>query len=79
MLTAPVVDRTTADPPASPDVTIVPAWAPVALTARGTAACRLSEFTDAWAELTVEDKAWFCHWLADLFADAFLEEPAPTA
>ena len=40
-------------------VAIAPAWAPVALTARGRAACRLSEFQDAWAELTAEDRRWF--------------------
>ncbi len=50
-----------------------------ALTARGTAACRLSEFQDAWAELTAEDRAWFAHWLTELLVDACEEAPAPTA
>ena len=60
-------------------VAIAPGWAPVALTPRGTAACRLSEFQDAWAELTAEDRAWFAHWLTELLVDACLEAPAPTA
>ena len=55
-------------------VEIAPAWAPVALTARGTAACRLSEFQDAWAELTQADRAWFAEWLRDLLVDACLPE-----
>ena len=57
-------------------VAIVPAWAPVALTARGRAACRLSEFQDAWAELTAEDRAWFSRWLNELLVDAVLGESA---
>ena len=48
------------------------------LTPRGTAACRLTEFQDVWAELTAEDRAWFAHWLTELLVDACLE-PAPTA
>ena len=60
-------------------VAYAPAWAPVALTARGMAACRLTEFQDAWAELTAEDRAWFAHWLTELLVDACLEAPAPTA
>jgi hypothetical protein len=63
----------------SEQVSFVPAWSPVALTARGVAACRLSEFQDAWAELTAEDRAWFAHWLTELLVDACLEAPAPTA
>ena len=58
---------------------IAPAWAPVALTPRGTAACRLSEFRDAWAEFTPADRAWFAEDLRDLLVDAVLGEPAPTA
>ncbi len=66
--------------PAEPvPVEIVPAWAPVALTPRGTAYLRLAEFRDAWAELTAEDRAWFAHWLTELLVDAVLEAPAPTA
>ena len=52
---------------------------PAAVTNRGRAACRLSEFQDAWAELTAEDRAWFAHWLTELLVDACLEAPAPTA
>ena len=54
-------------------------WAPIGLTARGRAACRLAEFQDAWAELAAEDRAWFAHWLTELLVDACLEAPAPTA
>ena len=50
-----------------------------AVTARGTAACRLSEFQDIWSELTAEDRAWFAHWLAELLVDACLEAAEPTA
>ena len=57
-------------PTESVPVAFVPAWAPVALTARGTAACRLSEFQDAWAELTQADRAWFAEWLTSLLVDA---------
>ena len=46
------------------------------LSPRGTAACRLSEFQDAWAELTAEDRAWFAHWLNELLVDAVMGEPA---
>ncbi len=66
--------------PASPaisqtvPVAFAPGWAPVALTARGTAACRLSEFQDQWAELTAEDRAWFAWWLSELLIDASTAE-----
>ena len=46
------------------------------VTPRGTAALRLSEFQDAWAELTAEDRAWFSHWLTELLVDAVLPETA---
>ena len=62
-----------------PPITAPTDTAPVALTPRGTAACRLSEFQDAWAELTAEDRAWFAHWLTELLVDACLEAPAPIA
>ncbi len=50
-----------------------------AITARGTAAARLSEFQDCWTQLTAEDRAWFAHWLTELLVDACEEAPAPTA
>ena len=77
MPTVPAAHRT-ATPPAPQAVAIVPEWAPVARTARGRAACRLSELQDAWAELTAEDRAWFAHWLTELLVDACLEAPAPS-
>ena len=61
---------------AAGQVSIVPAWAPVALTARGTAAAHLSRFQDQWAELTVADRQWFAEWLRDLLVDAVLPETA---
>jgi hypothetical protein len=61
----------------APAVEVVPAWAPVALTPRGTAACRLSDFQDAWTELTLEDRRWFAEWLTSLLVDA-CQEPAAT-
>ena len=57
-------------------VAVAPAWAPVALTPRGVAACRLSEFQDTWAEFAAEDRAWFAHWLNELLVDAVLGETA---
>ena len=74
MPTVPATDRTAA-PPAPQAAAIVPEWAPVALTPRGTAAARLSEFQDCWAALTAEDRAWFAHWLTELLVDACLEAP----
>ena len=58
---------------------IVEAYQRPALTPRGTAACRLSDFQDVWAELTAEDRAWFAHWLTELLVDACPEPAAPTA
>ncbi len=49
---------------------------PAAITPRGRAACRLSEFQDVWAELTAEDRAWFAHWLNELLVDACMGEIA---
>ena len=62
-------------------VAIVPEWAPVALTARGRAACRLSEFQDCWNNLEPADRQWFAAWLNALLIDAVLADvaPAPTA
>ncbi len=74
---APIVDRTTVPPSVPPgDVAFAPAWAPVVLTPRGRAACRLSEFQDTWAELTAADRAWFASWLTELLVDACLGEQA---
>ena len=52
------------------DVAYAPGWSPPALTPRGTAACRLSDFQDAWAELGQADRAWFAEWLTTLLVDA---------
>ena len=64
------MNGTTAATEVSAPVAIVLAWAPAALTARGTAAVRLSAFQDVWAELTAEDRQWFAHWLTALLVDA---------
>ena len=61
---------------ALPSVPYAPGWAPAAVTARGHAACRLSEFQDAWAELTIADRAWFARWLSELLVDACDAEAA---
>ena len=61
---------------ALPSVAYAPGWAPAVVTPRGHAACRLSEFQDAWAELSIEDRAWFAEWLTKLLVDA-CQEPAP--
>ena len=45
-----------------------------ALTLRGRAASRLSEFHDVWAELIPADRAWFAEDLRDLLVDAVLPE-----
>ncbi len=52
-------------------------WQRPALTARGVAAARLSEFQSEWDLLGLEDRRWFAHWLTELLVDACLE-PAPT-
>lgn len=57
-------------------VDFAPAWAPATLTSRGTAAARLSNFQDQWAELTAEDRAWFAWWLTELLVDACEGEPS---
>ena len=51
----------------------VQGWAPVALTARGTAAARLSDFADVWSELGQADRRWFAEWLTELLVDACSE------
>ena len=72
-----MIDTTIVDAvQALPSVAYAPGWAPVALTSRGVAACRLSEFQDAWAELGVEDRAWFAETLAELLVDAATAEMA---
>ncbi len=76
MPTVPIADRSTVIPPAPPDVAGAPGWAPVALTARGTAAARLSEFQDCWNVLTQADRAWFAAWLTEVLVDACQEVPA---
>ena len=68
-----MIDRTA---PAAVPTLPVPGWAPAVLTGRGVAACRLSEFQDAWAELTAEDRRWFAETLTTLLVDA-CQEPAP--
>ncbi len=62
--------------PVTPAVAIVPAWAPVALTARGTAYLRLAEFRDIWSGLGPEDRAYFAEDLRELLIDAVLPETA---
>ena len=57
-----------------PSVAYAPGWAPAVLTSRGVAACRLSEFQDAWAKLGAEDRAWFAWWLSELLIDASTSE-----
>jgi len=59
-----------------PSVAYAPGWAPPVLTARGAAACRLSEFADQWATLNQADRCWFAEWLTELLVDACQE---PTA
>ena len=80
MPSATVADRSAAPPaPATPEaraVAFVPGWEPVALTPRGTAAARLSDFQDAWAELDRADRAWFAHWLNELLIDAVIDDTA---
>ena len=63
----------------SEQVSFVPAWSPVALTARGTAYLRLAEFRDVWAGLSSADRAYFAAELTELLVDACLEVPVPTA
>ena len=83
MPTVPVADRTAAPPapamPELPTVAIVPGREPAALTSRGTAAARLSDFQDQWALLTAADRAWFAEWLTELLVDACIEVPVLTA
>jgi len=69
---APTVAESTA--PAAVPTAPVPGWAPAALTGRGVAAARLSDFQDAWAELTAQDRAWFVWWLSELLIDASTSE-----
>ena len=48
------------------------------ITARGTAALRLAEFRDVWAELAPADRAWFAEDLRDLLVESVVPgvEPA---
>ena len=75
-------------PPVRTATESVPATLPIAepyqrpaITPRGTAYLRLSEFADVWAELSPEDRAWFSEDLRDLLVEAVVPgvEPAPTA
>ena len=43
-----------------------------AITPRGVAYLRLAEFTDVWAGLGPEDRAWFAEDLHDLLVDAVM-------
>ena len=67
------MNETTTATGASTPVAFAPAWAPAALTPRGTAAVRLSEFQDVWDGLTLADRQWFADWLTELLVDACLE------
>ena len=49
-----------------------------ALTPRGVAACRLSEFQDCWAELAPADRAWFAEDLRALLVEAVVPGVEPT-
>ncbi len=62
-----------------PAYAIVEPYQRPAITARGTAACRLSDFQDAWNDLAHADREWFAEWLTMLLVDACEEAPAPTA
>ena len=70
-----MIDTTAASPIGErlPSVAYAPGWAPAAVTPRGHAACRLSEFADAWAELGAEDRRWFAEWLTEPLVDACSE------
>ena len=59
-------------------VAYAPGWAPVALTARGTAYLRLAEFRDVWAELGPVDRAYFAEALRNLLVDAVMPEIEPS-
>ncbi len=48
-----------------------------AITRRGEAALRLSEFGDLWDELSPADRAWFARWLNELLIDAVLSGSTP--
>jgi len=61
----------------APARTFAPGWAPAALTDRGAAMCRLSEFIDAFEALSTEDRAWFAYPLSELLVTACeAERPA---
>ncbi len=75
---APAFVESTAPVPsgALPSVAYAPGWAPAVLTDRGAAACRLSDFQDAWDQLTSADRRWFAEWLTELLVDACQEAAA---
>ena len=57
--------------------TIVEPYRRAALTPRGTAAARLSEFQDVWDELAPADRAWFAEDLRDLLVKAVVPGVEP--
>ena len=57
-------------------IAYAPGWEPAALTDRGTAACRLSEFQDAFEALPLADRAYFAEELAELLGVACLADAA---
>ena len=58
-------------------VSIVPAWAPPVVTARGAAYLRLMDFRDAWAGLGPEDRAWFADEIRGLLVEAVVPGVEP--
>ena len=69
----PPVDISTQSVP----VAYAPGWAPVAITARGSAALRLAEFRDVWATLGAQDRAWFAEDLRELLVEAVVPGVEP--
>ncbi len=71
-----MLDTPSASDQRLPSVAYSPGWEPAIITARGVAACRLSEFQDVWAELGAEDRGWFAETLSELLVDAATAEMA---
>ena len=57
-------------------VSFAPGWAPVVLTDRGAAMCRLIAFHDAFEALSLADRAYFAEELAELLGIACLADAA---